>query len=157
MSTSEISTLSLHDALPISTETVGSFVQDRHTGILGEFGKKAEMIPVTLTIHGGTGPKQFHYEVLNNARLSPVAISTTVRSEEHTSELQSLRHLVCRLLLEKYVNLRNLYSFPTRRSSDLNGNRWLVCAGPSHWHSWRIWQEGGNDSGNTDHPRWHGT
>src|SRR5471030_1872279 len=27
--------------------------------------------------------------------------SSTVRSEEHTSELQSLRHLVCRLLLEK--------------------------------------------------------
>src|SRR5438045_7974153 len=27
--------------------------------------------------------------------------STTSRSEEHTSELQSLRHLVCRLLLEK--------------------------------------------------------
>src|SRR5205814_8997877 len=26
---------------------------------------------------------------------------TTGRSEEHTSELQSLRHLVCRLLLEK--------------------------------------------------------
>src|SRR5205814_7637599 len=28
-------------------------------------------------------------------------ISAPVRSEEHTSELQSLRHLVCRLLLEK--------------------------------------------------------
>src|SRR5262245_62418459 len=27
--------------------------------------------------------------------------STVARSEEHTSELQSLRHLVCRLLLEK--------------------------------------------------------
>src|SRR5262245_63530581 len=27
--------------------------------------------------------------------------SSGVRSEEHTSELQSLRHLVCRLLLEK--------------------------------------------------------
>src|SRR5947208_8769326 len=66
-----------------ATETVGSFVQDRHTGILGEFGKKAEMIPVTLTIHGGTGPKQFHYEVLNNARLSPVAISTTVFNALH--------------------------------------------------------------------------
>src|SRR5258705_4191326 len=26
---------------------------------------------------------------------------STMRSEEHTSELQSLRHLVCRLLLEK--------------------------------------------------------
>src|SRR5262245_64945481 len=29
------------------------------------------------------------------------ATETRVRSEEHTSELQSLRHLVCRLLLEK--------------------------------------------------------
>src|SRR5258705_9050855 len=29
------------------------------------------------------------------------------RSEEHTSELQSLRHLVCRLLLEKKKNIRN--------------------------------------------------
>src|SRR5258705_8463630 len=28
-------------------------------------------------------------------------VSCTLRSEEHTSELQSLRHLVCRLLLEK--------------------------------------------------------
>src|SRR5437899_3685641 len=28
-------------------------------------------------------------------------IAPDVRSEEHTSELQSLRHLVCRLLLEK--------------------------------------------------------
>src|SRR5262245_64465064 len=29
------------------------------------------------------------------------------RSEEHTSELQSLRHLVCRLLLEKKKNKHN--------------------------------------------------
>src|SRR5262245_2506253 len=41
------------------------------------------------------------------------------RSEEHTSELQSLRHLVCRLLLETYRTYRALHSFPTRRSSDL--------------------------------------
>src|SRR5205814_7585176 len=31
----------------------------------------------------------------------PSPTSTIPRSEEHTSELQSLRHLVCRLLLEK--------------------------------------------------------
>src|SRR5205814_9191217 len=30
-----------------------------------------------------------------------ISAHTTLRSEEHTSELQSLRHLVCRLLLEK--------------------------------------------------------
>ena len=66
-----------------ATETVGSFVQDRHNGILGEFGKKADMIPVTLTIHGGTAPKVFHFEVLNNARLSPLAISATVYNALH--------------------------------------------------------------------------
>src|SRR5262245_62550838 len=32
------------------------------------------------------------------------AIGGKIRSEEHTSELQSLRHLVCRLLLEKKKN-----------------------------------------------------
>src|ERR1039458_10748359 len=31
------------------------------------------------------------------------------RSEEHTSELQSLRHLVCRLLLEKKKNIKTPY------------------------------------------------
>ena len=40
-----------------TTEPVGAFVQDRHTGILGEFGKKPDMIPVTLTIHGGAAHK----------------------------------------------------------------------------------------------------
>src|SRR5258705_9534023 len=33
------------------------------------------------------------------------------RSEEHTSELQSLRHLVCRLLLEKKKIKQNTDSF----------------------------------------------
>ena len=61
-----------------TTESVGSFVQDRHTGILGMFGKEPDMIPVTLTIHGGPSTKEFHYEVLNNAKLSPVAMMATV-------------------------------------------------------------------------------
>src|SRR5262245_13558318 len=34
-------------------------------------------------------------------RREPVGVVLVLRSEEHTSELQSLRHLVCRLLLEK--------------------------------------------------------
>jgi SpoIVB peptidase S55 len=61
-----------------ATEPVGAFVQDRHNGILGEFGKQPKMIPVTLTIHGSSADKQFHYEVLNHARLSPVAMAATV-------------------------------------------------------------------------------
>src|SRR5438046_2004287 len=43
----------------------------------------------------------------------------TSRSEEHTSELQSLTNLVCRLLLEHSLRPLSLHSFPTRRSSDL--------------------------------------
>jgi len=61
-----------------TTERAGTFVQDRHTGVLGVFGKQPDMIPVTLTIHGSGNSKEFHYEVLNNPRLSPVAIMATV-------------------------------------------------------------------------------
>src|SRR5437899_12814205 len=37
----------------------------------------------------------------NTGTAALAAGDPTLRSEEHTSELQSLRHLVCRLLLEK--------------------------------------------------------
>src|SRR5205814_8173021 len=46
---------------------------------------------------GGTGPDECGVAAgRNEAKLLAFA-----QSEEHTSELQSLRHLVCRLLLEK--------------------------------------------------------
>lgn len=66
-----------------TTEQAGVFVQDRHTGIMGVFNKEPQMIPVSLTINGGAGVKEFHYEVLNNARLSPVAIMATVFNALH--------------------------------------------------------------------------
>src|SRR5439155_17708779 len=70
--TTEIYTLSLHDALPISG----------HRGCPAEHcGKEAR----------DTGA--------NRARVA--TRPEAVRSEEHTSELQSRGHLVCRLLLEK--------------------------------------------------------
>ena len=61
-----------------TTEAAGSFVQDRHNGILGVLGKEPKMIPVTVTVHGGLATKEFHYQVLNNARLSPIAMMATV-------------------------------------------------------------------------------
>jgi hypothetical protein len=66
-----------------TTEPVGTFVQDRHTGIMGVFDKQPDMIPVTLSIHSNTGVKQFHYEVLNNAKLTPVALMVTVFNALH--------------------------------------------------------------------------
>src|SRR5262245_4651293 len=61
-----------------TTETIGSFLQDRHTGIMGRFGAESKMVPVTLTIHGGPKPRQFKYERLNSPRLTPVAMMATV-------------------------------------------------------------------------------
>jgi hypothetical protein len=66
-----------------TTEPVGTFVQDRHTGIMGVFNRQPQMIPVTLNIHSSTGEKQFHYEVLNNPKLTPVALMVTVFNALH--------------------------------------------------------------------------
>src|SRR5438093_4134000 len=68
--TTEIYTLSLHDALPISD--------------IWAFG--------CVLYELLTGKQAFEGETVTE---------TLVRSEEHTSELQSLTNLVCRLLLEK--------------------------------------------------------
>src|SRR5687767_15253512 len=40
-----------------------------------------------------------------------VELAVLLRSEEHTSELQSLAYLVCRLLLEKKKNKRNITKY----------------------------------------------
>src|ERR1700674_5727395 len=61
-----------------TTETVGAFVQDRQNGIMGVPGQASKMIPVTVAMHSGPATKEFHYEVLNNARLSPLAMTATV-------------------------------------------------------------------------------
>jgi len=68
-----------------TTETVGAFVQDRRAGILGQLGHVPKMIPVTVTLRGGPAPKEFHYEVLNNAKLSPLAMMATVFNALHNT------------------------------------------------------------------------
>src|SRR5437899_9173772 len=42
-----------------------------------------------------------NFAIVCSGKAAPLACRQAGRSEEHTSELQSLRHLVCRLLLEK--------------------------------------------------------
>src|SRR5256885_17204737 len=70
--TTEIYTLSLHDALPISFVAI----------LLGRGVDARKLIATGLVIMG-------------------MGYFRTARSEEHTSELQSPCNLVCRLLLEK--------------------------------------------------------
>src|SRR5208282_6062535 len=70
-----------------TTETVGAFVQDRQSGIMGVPGRESKMIPVTVAMHSvgerGATTKEFHYEILNNARLSPLAMMATVFNALH--------------------------------------------------------------------------
>src|SRR5258706_4135939 len=46
----------------------------------------------------------------------------SLRSEEHTSELQSLTNIVCRLLLEKKIIRRNTYPY----ANSITGDNYLI-------------------------------
>src|SRR5690349_23101398 len=81
--TTEIYTLSLHDALPIWGQLAGQRRVDR----------------VELRLGAGQIP--------GRERQDTVVPGEPPRSEEHTSELQSRRDLVCRLLLEKKKTIPN--------------------------------------------------
>src|SRR5947199_9424482 len=56
----------------------------------------------------GTSRMTIRAGLLRRIGAVPESIEIQARSEEHTSELQSLRHLVCRLLLEKKKSTHNL-------------------------------------------------
>src|ERR1039458_4842716 len=60
-----------------------------------------------------------------NPRSPPLGL---MRSEEHTSELQSLRHLVCRLLLEKKQPRKKSAVSDAKRCGDI-GSRGLCDSG----------------------------
>ncbi len=61
-----------------ATETAGALVQDRLAGVLGRLGRKAEMVPVTLSLKNGGEIKAYRFEVLNNPRITPLAVMVTV-------------------------------------------------------------------------------
>src|SRR2546422_6877365 len=99
--TTEIYTLSLHDALPILAE------QRRERTGAGEDRPGRESARRLPACRGIPFPSL-------GDRPDPHG-GMEARSEEHTSELQSRLHLVCRLLLEK----KKLYAY--------GGNSYLLC------------------------------
>src|SRR5205814_2905972 len=99
--TSLLYTLSLHDALPICGDAA-----DLHAGPAGYSACdgfwRAQRFCFDLSPKGTAGALRAARTRRALAALSHdcflVPVARAGRSEEHTSELQSLRHLVCRLL-----------------------------------------------------------
>src|SRR5205823_10344763 len=89
MPPTEVYTLSLHDALPI-------FCRDSWRESMGSHARRARPGRTYRREASATGRRFRGYVLPGRAR----------RSEEHTSELQSLAYLVCRLLLEKKKFMR---------------------------------------------------
>src|SRR5439155_26138185 len=87
--TTHIYTLSLHDALPISPTVAG-------VGTISA-AINFRLSPMTMALRM-YGLVLSRFSMGCGATNFPPAV---LRSEEHTSELQSRGHLVCRLLLEK--------------------------------------------------------
>src|SRR5262245_62925413 len=99
--TTEIYTLSLHDALPISRNCSAPLPTWK--------------LQVTRPV---PSPVESLVTTALNVPRYPLA-----RSEEHTSELQSLRHLVCRLLLEKKKKNKITQTKTTRHSTQENATQ----------------------------------
>src|SRR5207245_8354810 len=64
-------------------EPVDALVTHAQNGIMRVPGQASKMIPATVAMHNGPATKEFHYEVLNNARLSPLAMMATVFNALH--------------------------------------------------------------------------
>src|SRR3712207_6849170 len=86
--TTEIYTLSLHDALPI------------YLGLVAGLGEGLEAV-----LHQLADAAAEHRLLAEEVGLALLGERGPDRSEEHTSELQSRQYLVCRLLLEKKKQL----------------------------------------------------
>jgi len=64
-----------------TTDTVGSFTEDRETAIRGEFGKPAQMIPLTMHLAqdgASEKPRTLHLEVIDQEQLTPVAVMVSL-------------------------------------------------------------------------------
>src|SRR5262245_64432057 len=95
--TTYICTRSLHDALPISWSAIRIRDATRACCNVRAAAKAAKSMIASRRTQGPPVADNLASRSSKHSRMG----DDRKRSEEHTSELQSLRHLVCRLLLDK--------------------------------------------------------
>src|SRR5690606_40496018 len=96
-SSTYIYTLSLHDALPIS------FSRNKDTFPYIPHNLQSLEMAIDAVNHNPSNIKYVREDIVND-EIRQIIVDrdpNLIRSEEHTSELQSRENLVCRLLLEK--------------------------------------------------------
>jgi hypothetical protein len=79
----------LNSSFKISSplEWMGAITQDRSTSIYGELGRKAETIPVSLTVKNGRrAPLVYHMQMIQDRVLSPYLVQTAVYSAMDATE-----------------------------------------------------------------------
>src|SRR5947199_7348636 len=78
---------------------------------------RSTLFPYTTLFRSLTRQQVAHHVFAAGSNRDAARLERRQRSEEHTSELQSLRHLVCRLLLEKKKIARWYFSSRARSRS----------------------------------------
>jgi hypothetical protein len=56
--------------------TIGTLTQDRETAVMGVLGDGPQMIPLNVTLDTPAGEKQYHFEVIESAQLTPLLVTT---------------------------------------------------------------------------------
>jgi hypothetical protein len=99
-----------------TTETIGSITEDRESAIMGEFGKPARMIPVTLrVVREGENPEHrsehdaLHFEVIDQPQITPMAVMVAVYQglmQANTYSAQTTYHVQGSVKLSGYPSVK---------------------------------------------------
>jgi hypothetical protein len=144
--------------LAVPLDVVGSFQQDRSTGIAGTLGVSSKMIPVNLTLHSSQNTvTKYKFEVAADRFLTPplmnfIVFNAITSSERALGEMTVYISGQINLKNQEPVNIGNVFS------SDMNGPRWrrLPRLARCSICCWRVTTESSSTTSISTSRRWIG-